>query len=95
MEYKLSLFDTPLVHQFSRISAKKNGDLRKVFNRTLVKHEPVNAVVRLHFHPGIPFFPSSIHLDLLANRSKDTRNVGLLPSPLPPNSILSLRDSVL
>lgn len=45
MGKKFSLFDAPLVHNFSRLSKTENADLRTVFNNTWVKIEPVNAVV--------------------------------------------------
>jgi len=46
MGHKFSLFDVPLVYNFSQISRTENADLTKVFEGTLVKYEPVNAVVR-------------------------------------------------
>ena len=45
MGHKFSLFDAPLVYNFSQISQTENADLRKVFDDTLVQFEPVNAVV--------------------------------------------------
>lgn len=45
MEHKFSLFDAPLVYNFSQISQTENADLTKVFDDTLVQLEPVNAVV--------------------------------------------------
>jgi alpha-amylase len=45
MGKKFSLFDAPLVYNFSKLSKTKDADLRTVFNDTLVKTEPVNAVV--------------------------------------------------
>jgi alpha-amylase len=45
MGKKFSLFDAPLVYNFSQISKTENADLRNVFNDTLVKAMPVNAVV--------------------------------------------------
>jgi hypothetical protein len=45
MEHKFSLFDAPLVYNFSKISQTENADLTKVFDDTLVQLEPVNAVV--------------------------------------------------
>jgi alpha-amylase len=47
MGKKFSLFDAPLVYNFSQLSKTENGDLRNVFNDTLVKTMPVNAVVSL------------------------------------------------
>ena len=46
MEHKFSLFDAPLVYNFSQISRTENADLTQVFEDTLVKHKPINAVVR-------------------------------------------------
>lgn len=59
MGKKFSLFDAPLVYNFSKISQTESGDLTKVFEDTLVKVVPVNAVV---CSPSIlslplPFFP--------------------------------------
>jgi alpha-amylase len=45
MGNKFSLFDAPLVHNFSKLSKTENADLRTVFDDTWVKMEPVNAVV--------------------------------------------------
>ena len=47
MERKFSLFDAPLVSNFSGISRSSGGDLRQVFDNTLVQAEPVSAVVRM------------------------------------------------
>jgi alpha-amylase len=55
MGRKFSLFDAPLVYNFSTASKSEGADLRKIFDDTLVMIEPVNAVVSLpsrHF----PFF---------------------------------------
>ncbi|KAL8942630.1 MAG: hypothetical protein Q9216_001543 [Gyalolechia sp. 2 TL-2023] len=43
MRHKFSLFDAPLLYNFSQVSNTENADLSKVFDDTLVKHEPVNA----------------------------------------------------
>ena len=45
-EGRISLFDVPLVGNLSRCSIAKKGDLSKIFNGTLAKHHPANAVVR-------------------------------------------------
>lgn len=47
MGHKFSLFDAPLVYNFSHASRTEDADLTKIFDGTLVKSEPVNAVVRL------------------------------------------------
>lgn len=45
MNRQFSLFDAPLVHNFSRISQTEAADLRQVFDDTLVQSRPINAVV--------------------------------------------------
>lgn len=45
MGHRFSLFDAPLVYNFSQASRTEDADLTKIFDRTLVKYEPVNAVV--------------------------------------------------
>jgi glycosidase len=45
MNRKFSLFDAPLLYNFSRLSTTEDADLRTVFDNTLVKVEPVNTVV--------------------------------------------------
>jgi alpha-amylase len=45
MGKKFSLFDAPLVYNFSKASKTENADLRGIFDDTLVKTVPVNAVV--------------------------------------------------
>lgn len=45
MDRKFSLFDAPLVYNFSEISKAQGGDLRKLFDETLVQKAPLNAVV--------------------------------------------------
>ena len=45
MQHKFSLFDVPLVYNFSSISNTENADLTKVFDGTLVAAEPLNAGV--------------------------------------------------
>jgi alpha-amylase len=47
MDYKFSLFDAPLVYNFSEISQGNGADLRKVFDDTLVQVAPMAAVVRI------------------------------------------------
>ena len=48
MHHNFSLYDTPLVNNFSRISCTEMADLRTVFDDTLVQVEPYNAVVCMH-----------------------------------------------
>jgi alpha-amylase len=45
MERRFSLYDSPLLNNFSKISTSEAADLRKVFDDTLVQKMPVNAVV--------------------------------------------------
>jgi alpha-amylase len=45
MGRKFSLYDAPLLYNFSRISTSEKADLRKVFDNSLVQENPVNAVV--------------------------------------------------
>lgn len=45
MGEKFSLFDAPLVYNFSQLSKTEDADLRTVFDGTLVQKEPINAVV--------------------------------------------------
>ena len=47
MDKKFSLFDAPLVYNFSEISKSSGADMRQVFDGTLVQASPINAVVRL------------------------------------------------
>lgn len=45
MDFSLSLVDAPLVGRMSGISRARRGDLRILFDNTLVKNEPEHAVV--------------------------------------------------
>lgn len=45
MNHKFSLYDAPLLYNFSSISTSEKADLRKVFDNSLVQEKPVNAVV--------------------------------------------------
>jgi alpha-amylase len=45
MDRKFSLFDAPLVYNFSETSKAQGADLRKIFDGTLVQAAPINAVV--------------------------------------------------
>jgi alpha-amylase len=47
MRRKFSLYNSPLLNNFSSLSKTKNADLRKVFDDTLVQDMPVNAVVSI------------------------------------------------
>lgn len=48
MDYRVSLFDVPLLGRFSVISKTEGSDLRKMFKGTLVEQCPSHAVVRPH-----------------------------------------------
>lgn len=52
MDRKFSLYDSPLLNNFSNISKGEAADLRKVFDDTLVQEMPVNAVVSVFFPPA-------------------------------------------
>jgi len=54
MHHKFSLYDTPLLNNFSRISTTENGDLRKVFDRSLVQAKPDSAVTVVMNHDTQP-----------------------------------------
>ncbi|KAK6845018.1 alpha-amylase [Apiospora arundinis] len=55
MHKKFSLFDAPLVYNFSEISKTEGADLRKVFDDTLVSVMPVNAVTLVMNHDTQPY----------------------------------------
>jgi alpha-amylase len=45
VKHKVHLFDAPLCNRLSAISQTRLGDLRLIFDQTLVKNEPEHAVV--------------------------------------------------
>jgi alpha-amylase len=55
MGHKFSLFDAPLVYNFSKLSKEASADLRTVFDNTLVQIEPVNAVTLVMNHDTQPY----------------------------------------
>ncbi|KAI4149767.1 MAG: hypothetical protein L6R39_002428 [Caloplaca ligustica] len=55
MQHKFSLFDVPLVYNFSQLSNTENADLTKVFDGTLVQSNPVNAVTLVMNHDTQPY----------------------------------------
>ncbi|KAK3683383.1 glucan 1,4-alpha-maltohexaosidase [Podospora appendiculata] len=55
MGQKFSLFDAPLVYNFSEISKSKGADLRKVFDDTLVQKAPICAVTLVMNHDTQPY----------------------------------------
>jgi len=54
MDHKFSLFDVPLVYNFSEISRGNGADLRKVFDGTLVQADPISAVTLVMNHDTQP-----------------------------------------
>lgn len=54
MGHKFSLFDTPLVYNFSEISQGDSADLRMVFDGTLVQAQPISAVTLVMNHDTQP-----------------------------------------
>lgn len=54
MQHKFSLYDSPLVYNFSKISTSEDGDLRKVFDGSLVQARPENAVTVVMNHDTQP-----------------------------------------
>lgn len=50
MKHKMCLFDSPLLNNFSSISKTEGSDLRKVFDGTLVKLRPLDAVTLVTNH---------------------------------------------
>ncbi|KAI0161223.1 glycoside hydrolase family 13 protein [Xylariaceae sp. FL1272] len=55
MGRKFSLFDAPLVYNFSSISQTADADMRKVFDDTLVARAPINAVTLVMNHDTQPY----------------------------------------
>lgn len=54
LDHKFCLFDAPLVYKFSQISNTSSGDLRGIFDGTLVQVEPTNAVTLVQNHDTQP-----------------------------------------
>ncbi|KAK7222800.1 hypothetical protein V2G26_010803 [Clonostachys chloroleuca] len=55
MGRKFTLFDAPLVYNFSEISQGDSADMRKVFDDTLVQSMPINAVTLVMNHDTQPY----------------------------------------
>ncbi len=55
MQHNFLLFDAPLVYNFSELSKTVGGDLRTVFNNTLVQTKPINAVTLVMNHDTQPY----------------------------------------
>ncbi|OJJ50069.1 hypothetical protein ASPZODRAFT_2117146 [Penicilliopsis zonata CBS 506.65] len=54
MDHKVNLFDAPLVQRFSTISQTPRGDLRKIFDKSLVQCKPDHAVTFVANHDTQP-----------------------------------------
>ncbi|KAF7185697.1 Glucan 1,4-alpha-maltohexaosidase [Pseudocercospora fuligena] len=54
MNRKFSLFDAPLLYNFNRLSTTPDADLRTVFDNSLTKRDPVNAVTVVMNHDTQP-----------------------------------------
>ncbi len=54
MYHRFSLYDSPLLNNFGRISTTVEGDLRKVFDDTLVQLRPIAAVTVVTNHDTQP-----------------------------------------
>ncbi|ORY16480.1 alpha--amylase-like protein [Clohesyomyces aquaticus] len=54
MDHKFSLYDSPLLYNFNRISTSEKADMRKVFDDSLVAQQPVNAVTVVMNHDTQP-----------------------------------------
>ena len=54
MDHKFSLFDSPLLYNFNRISTSERADLRDVFKGSLIEKEPYNAVTVVMNHDTQP-----------------------------------------
>ncbi|KIV92736.1 hypothetical protein PV10_04007 [Exophiala mesophila] len=54
MEHKFSLYDSPLLNNFSRLSTTENADLRTVFDGSLVQARPESAVTVVMNHDTQP-----------------------------------------
>ena len=54
MQHKFSLYDSPLLNNFSQLSKTENADLRTVFDNSLVKAKPDSAVTVVMNHDTQP-----------------------------------------
>ncbi|KAL2824102.1 glycoside hydrolase superfamily [Aspergillus cavernicola] len=81
MEYRLSMFDVPLLANFSSVSHTEGADMRRIFHRTLVQQRPEHAVTFVANHdtqpgqsleaPIAPFFkPLAYALILLREKGQ-------------------------
>lgn len=55
MGHKFSVFDAPLLYNFNETSKNPGADLRRIYEGTLVKVEPVNAVTLVQNHDTQPY----------------------------------------
>jgi alpha-amylase len=54
MQHKFSLYDSPLLYNFSQLSTTEDADLRKVFDGSLVQARPDSAVTVVMNHDTQP-----------------------------------------
>ena len=60
---KVSLFDCPLVYNFSQASTTESADLRRIFDDTLVGARPMNAVTLVQNHDTQPGQALYVHIE--------------------------------
>lgn len=60
---KFLLYDSPLVWNFNKISTTEEGDLRTVFDGSLVKERPMNAVTLVMNHDTQPGQTVETHIE--------------------------------
>ncbi|KAF2442633.1 glycoside hydrolase family 13 protein [Karstenula rhodostoma CBS 690.94] len=63
MHHRFSLYDAPLVYNFSTISTSTGADLRKVFDDTLVQRFPEKAVTVVMNHDTQPGSTVETHIE--------------------------------
>jgi len=63
MHEHFSLFDCPLVYNFSEASTTESADLRKIFDNSLTSAEPYNAVTLVQNHDTQPGQALYIHIE--------------------------------
>lgn len=63
MHRQFSLFDCPLVYNFSQASTTESADLRKIFDNTLISVEPYNAVTLVQNHDTQPGQALYVHIE--------------------------------
>ncbi|CAF9916950.1 MAG: hypothetical protein GOMPHAMPRED_001165 [Gomphillus americanus] len=63
MHHRYSLFDSPLVYNFNRLSTQENADLRTVFDKSLVQARPQQAVTVVMNHDTQPGQTVATHIE--------------------------------